>query len=202
MSVELWPSCGRAVPHTGTGPGSLSTSLWKNIWAASGRPLSHTPENRFPAWNRLHSRQLGNRAPSTRAAGCRHPGNRETCRGGNGAWGPPSSDTLLRTPLHGAGRHRPLPTTWSHGPFPTLGSGGVCGHQLSRTLSLGPPPALPDVPGVKLSTGEGDAVLLFPSPAGHAVLSLCSDGGPLGGRAHCPLASPPPASKEITQALI
>lgn len=45
-------------------------------------------------------------------------------------------------------------------------------------------------------------MLPFPCPASHAVLSLCSDGGPLGGRAHGPLVSPPPASKEITQALI
>lgn len=62
-----------------------------------------------------------------------------------------------------------------------------------------PHPALPDALGLNSARVRGTPFL---SPAGHTVRPFVPKGGPLGGRAHCPLASPPPASKEITQALI
>lgn len=42
----------------------------------------------------------------------------------------------------------------------------------------------------------------FLSPASHKLQPFVPEGGLLGGRARRPLASPPPTSKEITQALI
>lgn len=127
--------------------------------------LSQVPENRFSSQNRLHGHQPWKRAPSTRAAGCGHLGNREDCRGAV-RLGVPSHQTPC--PGHPCTRQSGSPqTTANHLESWAFSKPGVQG---SLRVGLSPPlcpsaapprpracphPALPNALGLNSARARG-----------------------------------------------
>lgn len=197
---------GPSAVHAGTGAGCSSTSQLKVIWLL---PVSTQPGSRKQFLSPEQASQPPGlqQSPLHMGSCVRTSGQRENCRGAV-RLGDPSHQTPS------PGRSGSPQTTANHPESRAFCKPGGQGC-LRVGLPLPPPalctsaappqphacphPALPDALGLNSARARGTQFL---SPAGHAVRPFVPEGGPLGGRAHCPLASPPPASKEITQALI